>query len=33
VTMLAVRVDGISKRFGNHVAVDDVSFEVPAGVI
>jgi ABC-2 type transport system ATP-binding protein len=31
--MLAVRVDGISKRFGNHVAVDDVSFEVPAGVI
>ena len=31
--MLAVRVDGISKRFGNHVAVDDVSFEVPEGVI
>ncbi len=31
--MLAVRVVGISKRFGNHVAVDDVSFEVPAGVI
>jgi ABC-2 type transport system ATP-binding protein len=31
--MLAVRVEGISKRFGNHVAVDDVSFEVPSGVI
>ncbi len=31
--MLAVRVEGISKRFGNHVAVDDVSFEVPEGVI
>ncbi|KAB2895147.1 MAG: ATP-binding cassette domain-containing protein, partial [Kofleriaceae bacterium] len=31
--MLAVRVEGITKRFGNHVAVDDVSFEVPAGVI
>jgi ABC-2 type transport system ATP-binding protein len=31
--MLAVRVEGISKRFGNHVAVDDVSFQVPEGVI
>ncbi|MEZ4403778.1 MAG: ATP-binding cassette domain-containing protein [Kofleriaceae bacterium] len=32
-TTIAVRVTGISKRFGNHLAVDDVSFEVPAGVI
>ncbi|HVV84877.1 MAG TPA: ATP-binding cassette domain-containing protein, partial [Kofleriaceae bacterium] len=29
----AVRVDGISKRFGNHVAVDGVSFSVPTGCI
>ena len=30
---VAVSVRGVGKRFGNHVAVDDVSFEVPAGVI
>ncbi len=30
---LAVRVAGVSKRFGNHLAVDDLSFEVPAGTI
>ncbi|MEZ4366076.1 MAG: ATP-binding cassette domain-containing protein [Kofleriaceae bacterium] len=30
---LAVRVVGVSKRFGNHLAVDDVGFEVPLGVI
>lgn len=30
---LAVRVTGVTKRFGDHVAVDDVSFEVPVGVI
>ena len=29
----ALRVTGVSKRYGNHVAVDDVSFEVPTGVI
>ncbi|MBK9033618.1 MAG: ATP-binding cassette domain-containing protein [Myxococcales bacterium] len=29
----AVRVRGVSKRFGNHTAVDDVSFDVPTGVI
>jgi ABC-2 type transport system ATP-binding protein len=29
----AVRVSGIVKTFGNHVAVDDISFEVPAGVV
>jgi ABC-2 type transport system ATP-binding protein len=29
----AVRVVGATKRFGNHVAVDDVSFEVPRGSI
>jgi ABC-2 type transport system ATP-binding protein len=33
VTGLAVRVDGVGKRFGNHTAVDDLSFEVPDGVI
>jgi ABC-2 type transport system ATP-binding protein len=31
--MIAVRVSGVSKRFGNHLAVDDLSFEVPAGTI
>jgi len=30
---LALAVRGIVKRFGNHVAVDDISFEVPRGVI
>ncbi|HEY1555132.1 MAG TPA: ATP-binding cassette domain-containing protein [Kofleriaceae bacterium] len=29
----ALRVDGIVKRFGNHVAVDGISFEVPRGVV
>ncbi|MCA9674121.1 MAG: ATP-binding cassette domain-containing protein, partial [Myxococcales bacterium] len=29
----AVRVTGITKRFGNHKAVADLSFEVPPGVI
>ena len=29
----ALRVDGIVKRFGNHVAVDGVSFEVARGVV
>src|SRR5215831_4544719 len=24
---------GLVKRFGNHVAVDDISFEVPRGVV
>ncbi len=30
---VAVRVDGVSKRFGNHLAVDDVSFTVPTASI
>ena len=30
---VAVRVVGVTKRFGDHAAVEDVSFEVPAGVI
>ena len=30
---LAVQVRGVGKRFGNHVAVDDLSFEVPVGSI
>ncbi len=30
---LAVRVTNVSKRFGNHVAVDDLSFDVPHGVV
>ncbi len=29
----AVRVSGITKRFGDHTAVEDVSFDVPEGVI
>ncbi len=29
----AVRVAGVTKRFGNHVAIADVSFEVPPGVV
>jgi len=32
-TGFAVRVVGVTKRFGNHVAVDEVSFEVPTGVV
>lgn len=30
---LAVHVDHVHKRYGNHVAVDDVSFAVPAGCV
>ncbi len=29
----ALTVRGIVKRFGNHVAVDDISFDVPRGVV
>jgi ABC-2 type transport system ATP-binding protein len=29
----AVSVNGIVKRFGNHVAVDGLSFEVPRGCV
>jgi ABC-2 type transport system ATP-binding protein len=29
----ALTVSGIVKRFGNHVAVDGISFEIPTGVI
>src|SRR5207248_5871075 len=29
----ALRVDGIVKRFGNHVAVDGISFEIPRGIV
>jgi len=29
----AVRIRGVTKRYGNHVAVADLSFEVPTGVI
>jgi ABC-2 type transport system ATP-binding protein len=29
----ALIVRGLVKRFGNHVAVDDISFEVPRGVV
>ena len=29
----ALSVRGIRKKFGNHVAVDDISFEVPRGVV
>jgi ABC-2 type transport system ATP-binding protein len=29
----ALRVHGVVKKFGNHVAVDDISFEVPRGVV
>jgi len=29
----ALLVEGITKAFGNHVAVDDISFEVPRGVV
>src|SRR5580692_12272953 len=29
----ALSVTGIVKRFGNHTAVDDISFEVPRGVV
>jgi len=30
---VALRVDGIVKRFGNHVAVDGISFEIPRGIV
>ncbi|MGE0397428.1 MAG: ABC transporter ATP-binding protein [Kofleriaceae bacterium] len=29
----ALSVRGVVKKFGNHVAVDDISFEVPRGVV
>jgi ABC-2 type transport system ATP-binding protein len=29
----ALRLDGVTKRYGDHVAVADLSFEVPVGVI
>ena len=29
----ALSVRGIVKKFGNHIAVDDISFEVPRGVV
>jgi len=29
----ALLVQGLVKRFGNHIAVDDISFEVPRGVV
>jgi ABC-2 type transport system ATP-binding protein len=32
-TKLALSVNGLVKRFGNHIAVDGVSFEVPRGVV
>ena len=32
-TSPALRVEAITKAFGNHVAVDKVSFEVPRGVV
>jgi ABC-2 type transport system ATP-binding protein len=31
--MTALAVSGIVKRFGNHVAVDGISFEVPSGCV
>jgi ABC-2 type transport system ATP-binding protein len=31
--MPAIRLDRVSKRFGSHVAVDDLSLEVPAGSV
>ena len=31
--MPAVRLDGVSKRFGNHLAVDDLTLEVPGGSV
>ena len=30
---IALRVTGVTKRFGNHLAVDDITFEVPTGVV
>jgi ABC-2 type transport system ATP-binding protein len=33
VTSLAVRLEGVTKQYGDFVAVDDLSLEVPAGVI
>ncbi|MGE3458570.1 MAG: ABC transporter ATP-binding protein, partial [Kofleriaceae bacterium] len=32
-TGIAVTVERVVKQFGNHVAVDHVSFEVPRGVV
>jgi ABC-2 type transport system ATP-binding protein len=33
VTALAIHVAGVTKRFADHVAVKDLSFDVPAGVV
>lgn len=30
---VALSIRGVTKRFGNHLAVDNVSFEVPTGVV
>jgi ABC-2 type transport system ATP-binding protein len=30
---LALKVSGIVKKFGNHIAIDNVSFEIPRGVV
>ena len=32
-TSLALSVSGIVKRFGNHLAVDHISFDIPRGVV
>jgi ABC-2 type transport system ATP-binding protein len=32
-TDVAIRVAAVTKRYGNHVAVDRISFEVPRGVV
>ncbi len=32
-TRLALAVTGVTKRFGNHVAVEDMTFEVPRGCV
>ena len=29
----AIRLANVTKRFGNHTALDNVSFEVPAGCV
>jgi ABC-2 type transport system ATP-binding protein len=32
-TSPALSVSGVTKRFGNHLAVDNVSFEIPRGIV